>query len=158
MYPAMPTLRLSFWPAATSTCSGFQMKLTAVLGSGGTVMARTPSRGAIGGVFWAVPPWAGLAGSWPPLAWTAAAAAAWLAGACRRAETAQPTVLARATTSTATTSHGRRCLDMGPRWGARADLEGNSPGRPEIPTTSPSPATRPAVHFDKYATIAPVGR
>src|SRR5512132_3712554 len=115
------------------------MKFTAVLGSGGTVMTTTPSRGAIGGVSWAVPPWLWAATSWPAwaLAWTAPPAAlAWPSGADRRAVIAQPAVLTRATTSRTTTSHGGRCMDMGPRWGARADLVGNSPGPSRIPTST----------------------
>src|SRR5215211_669421 len=113
------------------------MKFTAVLGSGGTVMTTTPSRGAIGGVFWAVPPLLWAVASWP--AWASAgrtppAALAWPSGVDRRAVIAQPAVLTRATTSRMTTSHGGRCMDMGPRWGARADLEGNSAGPARIPT------------------------
>src|SRR5512132_945536 len=121
------------------------MKFTAVLGSGGTVMTTTPSRGAIGGVYWAVPPWL-WSGTWPAwaFAWvTPPAALAWPSGADRRAVMAQPAVLIRATTSRTTTSHGGRCMDMGPRWGARVDLdlEWNSPRPSRIPTRSRSTAT-----------------
>src|ERR671921_480769 len=120
------------------------MKFTDVLGSGGTVMARTPSRGAMAGVSWAVPPcwWVAAAASWPAwaFAWTAAAASAWDAGAGRRALRAQPTVETRATASRTTTSQGGRCLGMGdmePRWGARADREGNPRAPPRIPISRP---------------------
>src|SRR5688500_6928536 len=87
------------------------MKLTAVLGSRGTVMATTPSRGAMGGEFCAVLPWA-----WAPCPLAAlsllcpcgyaslAAPAVWFAVAVPWAETAQPTVLTRAMTIRTTTS------------------------------------------------------